>query len=162
RNPPPDKHPGRVMPEEERLIRFGSAIEEVQRVIQEIVLNGLHPLFRQWTGVLDGLLADAAKARIDRRIVVIRGLAVEHPTGEEELFEGRMILRVVRLLRLLLGVEVIQVAVELVESMKGGQEFVPITEVILPDLSGHVPQRLEQFGERRILGMEALRRSRQA
>jgi hypothetical protein len=34
--------------------------------------------------------------------------------------------------------------------------------VVLADLCGHVPQRLEQFGERRILGVKALRRSRQA
>jgi hypothetical protein len=51
---------------------------------------------------------------------VVRGLAVEHPTREEEFLEGRMILRVVGLLGLLLGVEVIQVAVELVESWPSG------------------------------------------
>jgi hypothetical protein len=77
------------------------------------------------------------------------------------LLEGRMIFRVVGLLRLLLCVEVIQVAVELVESVNSRQELIPIAQVVLTDLGGHVPQWLEQFGESRILGMKALRCSRQ-
>ena len=58
---------------------------------------------------------------------------------------------VVGLLRLLLGVEVIQVPEELVEPVGGRQELVQITEMILAELTGRIPQRLEQLGDRRVL-----------
>ncbi len=46
------------------------------------------------------------------------------------------------LLRLLLGVEVIQVAEELVEPVDGGQVLVPVAEVILAELAGRVASGL--------------------
>src|ERR1019366_3070278 len=61
------------------------------------------------------------------------------------------ILRIVRVFRLFLGIEVIEVPVKLVEAVDGGQEFVAVAEVVLTNLSGGVSQRLEEFGDRRIL-----------
>ncbi len=55
------------------------------------------------------------------------------------------------MLRLVLGIEVVKIAKELVEAMNGGQELVAVTEMVLAELPGHVAQRLEQFGERRVL-----------
>jgi hypothetical protein len=49
-----------------------------------------------------------------------------------------MIALVVHLLRLLFGVEVVQVPVELVESMHGRQVVVAVPEMVLPDLRRHV------------------------
>ena len=69
-------------------------------------------------GVLDRLVADTAEARILRRIIDVRRLAVQHSTGLEKRHR-RMVVRVVGLLGLVLGVQVIEVAVELVEAVDG-------------------------------------------
>jgi len=47
-------------------------------------------------------------------------------------------------LRLVLGVEVIEVAKEHVEAVHGRQELVAVAEMVLAELSGHVAERLEQ------------------
>ena len=61
------------------------------------------------------------------------------------------ILRIVRVLGLVLGIEVIEVAKKLVEAMDRGQELVAVAEMVLAELPGHIAERLEQLGERRIL-----------
>jgi hypothetical protein len=71
-----------------------------------------------------------------------------------------VVARVVGLFRFLLGVEVVQVAVELVEPVHRGQELVAITQVVLADLRGRVAERLQQLGQRRILRLQPLRRTR--
>jgi hypothetical protein len=60
-------------------------------------------------------------------------------------------LRVVRVLRLFLRVEVVEIAEELVEAVYGGQKFVAVAKVVLAELTGGVAHRLEQVGERRVL-----------
>jgi len=52
------------------------------------------------------------------------------------------VFRVVRVFRFFLGVEVVQVAVELVEPVNGGEELVAIAEMVLAELTGRVPERL--------------------
>src|SRR5215831_3323771 len=56
-----------------------------------------------------------------------------------------------RVLGVLFGVEVIEVAVELVKAMHRRQEPVLIAEVVLAELAGRVTERLEQFRDGRIL-----------
>jgi hypothetical protein len=56
--------------------------------------------------------------------------AVEHATRTEP-FPERGIRRVVRVLRLFFGVQVVEVAEELVEAVDGRQEVVAIAEMIL-------------------------------
>ena len=68
--------------------------------------------------------------------------------------------RVVPLLGLLLGVEVVEVAEELVEAVDRRQELVLVAEVVLAELAGRVAVRLEQLGDRRVLLLEADRRRR--
>jgi hypothetical protein len=51
--------------------------------------------------------------------------------------------RVVRVFRFFLGIEVIEIPVKFIEAMDGGQEFVSVAEVVLANLSGGVPDRLE-------------------
>ena len=67
--------------------------------------------------------------------------------------------RVVRMLRLLLCVEVVEVPEELVEAVVGRKELVPIAEVVLAELPGDVALLLERRGDRRIVLMETDRRS---
>ena len=70
-------------------------------------------------------------------------------------------LRVVGVLRLILRVEVIEVAEKLVEAMNGRQELIAVAEMILAELSGHIALRLEQFGERRVLVRQPFLSARQ-
>ena len=52
---------------------------------------------------------------------------------------------------LVLGIEVIEVAEELVEAMHGGQEFVAVAEMVLAELPGRIALRLQQLSNGRIL-----------
>jgi hypothetical protein len=75
---------------------------------------------------------------------------------------GKSFSGIVRHLRLLLGVQVVEVAEELVEAVRGRQELVQVAEVVLAELPGRVPERLEQLGDRRVLRLQADRRGRDA
>ena len=55
------------------------------------------------------------------------------------------------MLGLILGVQVIKIAEELVEAVNRGQKLVAVAKMVLTELPGRVTQRLEQFGKRRIL-----------
>ena len=118
---------------------------------EDLVVDGLHALAGERAGVLDRLLADSAEARILGGVVAVGGPAVQHAARAELLPELR-VLRVVGILRLLLGVEVIEVAEELVEAVDRRQELVAVAEVVLAELAGRVAAVLQQLGDRRVLG----------
>ena len=71
-------------------------------------------------------------------------------------------LRVVGVLRLLLGVEVVEVAEELLEAVVGRQHLVAVAEVVLAELAGDVAERAQQPGDGRVLDLHALGRAGQA
>ncbi len=147
-------HVGGVPPHEERFaIRMG-LLDELDRAGGDIVIDGLHALSGQRAGVLDGLLAHPAKARVFGRIIDIRRFAMEQTPRPKELLELRL-LGIIGNLRLLLGVEVVQVAVELVKAMNGGQEYVAVAEVVLAKLPGDIAVRLEQLGNGRVFRLQA-------
>ena len=77
-----------------------------------------------------------------------------HDAARAEALLELRVLRVVGVLRLLLGVEVIQVAKELVKAVRRGQEFVLVAEVVLAELSGHIAERLEQLGDGRVFFLQ--------
>ena len=83
------------------------------------------------------------------------------PRGPELLPELR-ILRIVRQFGFLFGVEVIQVAEELVEAVHRGQVLVAVAEVVLAELASGVALRLQRRRDRRILGLQAQRRPGQS
>ena len=138
----PEVHGGGVVPEEERLLGLGRVGHEAERVLGDLLVDGLHPLLGERPGVLDLLPALAVRP------------AVEHAAGTEALLELR-VLRVVRVLGLLLGVQVVEVAEELVEAVHGGQELVLVAQVVLPELAGGVAERLQELGDGRVLRAEA-------
>ena len=72
------------------------------------------------------------------------------------------LLRIVGILRLFLGVEVIEVAEELVEAVDGREELVQIAEVVLAELSGGVAEVLHEVGDAGIFGLQPDVRTRQA
>jgi hypothetical protein len=76
---------------------------------------------------------------------------VDHAARPEALPELRA-LRVVGVLRLLLGVQVVEVAEELVEAVVRRQELVLVAEVVLAELSGGIAERLQDLRDARIRG----------
>ena len=56
---------------------------------------------------------------------------------------------------LVLGIQVIEVAEELVEAVHGGQEFVAVAKMVLAELPGRIALRLQQLGNGRILAGQA-------
>ena len=120
----------------------------------DVVVDRLHPLLGQRAGVLDGLGAIGI------------GEAVDHAARAEILAEVRK-LRIVRLgiigkLRLFLGVEMIEIAVEFVEPMRGRQKLVLVAEMVLAELAGGIALGLQQFGDGRIFLAQAEISARQA
>ena len=136
-------HVSRVQPHEPRLAGLVLALDEVARGGDKFVVAGFHALLGQRAGVLDLLLADLAPARLDRLVVLVGGPGVHHAARSELLLEPR-ILRVVDHLRLFFGVEVVEVAEELVEAVVGGQHVVQVAQVVLAELARGVALFLEQ------------------
>ena len=110
--------------------------------VGDLLVDGFHALLGQRAGVLDRLPALAV------------GHAVEHAARSELLLELR-ILGIVGQLRFFLGVQVIEVAEELVEAVHGRQVFVAVAEMVLAELAGGVAERLEQLGDGRVFLLQA-------
>jgi hypothetical protein len=75
---------------------------------------------------------------------------MEHTSGAKMLLERR-VLRVVNILRLLLGIEVVEVTEELIKPVQRRQEFILIAEMVLPELTqarggGEMPGRKAATG----------------
>src|SRR5215831_17527592 len=122
-----------VEPHEERCARRVLAFDEVARRGQELLIDGLHALFSQRSGVLDALCA------------VWVGPAVQYTTRAIVLPEIRKVLlrRIIAQFRLLLGVQVIEVAKELVEAVLRRQVLVAVAEVILTELASGIAEGFE-------------------
>ena len=86
---------------------------------------------------------------------------MDHAARAEFLFEFR-VLRVVGIFRFFFGIEVVEVAEELIETVGGGQHFVAVAEVVFAELSCHVALRLEQGGDGRVFLLHAFGRAGQA
>ena len=86
---------------------------------------------------------------------------VNHAARPEPLPQLR-VLEVVGVLGLVLGVEVVERAEELFESVRGRQVLVAVPQVVLAELAGHVALRLEQLGDRHVLLLQAFLGARQA
>jgi hypothetical protein len=69
---------------------------------------------------------------------------------------------VVRVLRVLLGVQVVEVAEELVEAVRRRQVLIAVAQVVLPELAGRIAERLQELGDRRVLGRDPDLRTRYA
>src|SRR3974390_3397176 len=137
-------HVGEIYPDKKRLAGSGLTFDEVGGAASNVVVDCLHALFGQGTGVMDRLFADPAKTRVDGRVIGGAGLAVEHAARSEPLAKIWEIarVRVIRQFRLFLGVEVIEIAKKFIKTMHGRQVFVAFAEVVLAELSRRVAERL--------------------
>ena len=134
-------HARRVEPAEERLAGGLLPLHVVDGRGRGLVVDRFHALLGQRTGILDGLLADLAEAGIDGWIVAVGRLASQH-AARAELGEVGGVLRIVRQFRLLLGVEMVEIAEELVEAVHGRQRLVAVADMVLAELSGGVAEIL--------------------
>jgi hypothetical protein len=90
----PEMHSSGVVPQEERRAVLVCLVDEVQRVVCDLFIDCLHAFFRQRTGVFDPLASIAVRP------------TVQDAARTKPLLECRA-LGIVRILRLLLGVEVV-------------------------------------------------------
>ena len=134
-------HVGGVPPDEEGLTLSMSVPDELDRAIGDIVIDGLHAFFGQWTGVFNGLLPNTTETWVHGRIIDIGGFAVHHTTRAKALPE-LWILGIVGMLRLFLGVEMVKVAIEFIKTVDRGQELIAVAQMVLAKLSGNIALRL--------------------
>src|SRR6478735_1289631 len=71
-------------------------------------------------------------------------------------------LREIRVFRLFLGVEMVEITEELIEAMHGRQKLVPVPEVILAKLPSGIAVGLEQLGDGRVFLLQPEGSSRNA
>jgi hypothetical protein len=112
-------------------VRVG-AIDEVQRLADDDIVGGFHALAGQRAGVFDAAI----------------GKRVDDTARPEPLMELG-ILGVMVSLGLLFRIEVVEVAVELVEAVNGRQVFIAVAEVVFAELTGGVTLVLQQVTEGR-------------
>ena len=143
-------HAARIEPGKERLLVPIRAVDEVEGGFKKLLVDRLHALLGERSGIGAALLAPLAETRILAWRLGDGRRAAQHAARTEAQPELGA-LRVVRVLGLVLRVQVVEIAEELVEAVNGRQEFVAVAEMVLAELPGRVALRLEQFGERRVL-----------
>ena len=154
-------HAAGVEPGEPGLALRLRALDEGDGRVDELVVHRLHALDGERAGVLAALPADATESRLLGRVVDVGCDALQY-AARPVLRQEFRVLGIVELLRLLLFVQVIEVAVELVEAVHGRQALVAIAEVVLAELSRRVTLRLQYFGQRRSRGLDSQRVAGQA
>src|SRR5581483_9927766 len=147
-----------VVPEEEGLVSLSLRLHPGNGSVGDLLVDGFHALLGERPRVFDLLLPDAPPARVLGRVVDVRRGAAQDPAGTELLLEARN-LGIVGQLRLLLGVEVVEIAEELVEAVDCGQELVAIAQVVLAELARGVAERLEQLGDGGVFWLQSDRRA---
>ena len=147
-------HVGGVEPHEEGLPRRHRIADEALGFGHKFIIGGFHPLAGERSGALDPLGAIAI------------GPAMQHTAGGEALAEigklGIILLGVIAQFRLFLGIEVVEVAEELIKAVHRRQMLVAIAEVVLAELARAVALGLEQLGDGGVFILEALLGPRQA
>ena len=98
----PEVHVGEIHPDEERLAGVVLFFDKFRRPGCNVVIDGLHAFLGQRPGVFDPAVSEA----------------VDHTTRPVFLAKLR-VLGVVRMLRFLFGIQMIQVTVELIEAVVG-------------------------------------------
>src|SRR5262249_5137983 len=110
----PYVHPSWIEPDEEWLLLLICSLDEVQGCRDELFIDRLHALLCERTCILTSLLAPRTEAGIIARCVRCRRKTFEHATGSE-LRSECWIFRIIRVLGFLFGIEVIEIAEELIE-----------------------------------------------
>src|SRR6516164_382231 len=110
-------------------------VEELERVRQYLVVDGLHALRAQFTRILYFLLSYFAPARLHGRIVYVCRPCVEHIARSNRGFERWWIVAMTGVLHC---IEVIEIPVELIEAVQRRQELIEVAQMVLAELAGGV------------------------
>ena len=154
-------HAGGIEPGKERFLVAVRPVNEVEGGAQKFLVHCLHALLAERTGVGAALLAPLAETRILARRIGDGRRAAKDAARTEAQLELR-VLRIVGVLGLVFGIQVVEIAEELIEAVNRRQKLVAVAEMVLAELSGHIALRLEQFGKRRVLLRQPFLCTRQA
>src|SRR5262249_36015785 len=146
----PHMHARRVEIAEPRLPLLGLAFQEVPRALQELLVDRLHALGIQGSGVFYDLLANSSESFIDRVVVFVSRPTFQH-SARTELFAKIRVLWIVRILRLFLGVKMVQVAEELIEAVHRRQVLITVAKMVLAELPCRITEVLEELGNGRVV-----------
>ena len=133
-------HACAIPPAEEWFAGFNLFGDELFGGSQAFIIDGFHPFFGQGTCILNTLAALAI------------GPAMDHAARTEAFFKcfaiGHFqIARIVFILRLFFGVQVVEVTKEFIKSMHGGKMLVQVTLVVLTELSCRIAQAFHDRGD---------------
>ena len=139
-------HAAGIEPDEERLAGGLGLFHNVFSHGNDLsIIEVFHPLLSERPGVFDLLLAHLAEARIHGGIISVGGERVYHATCAKLFFVCFKAARiglaeslVVALFGLFLGVEVVQIAKELVEPVHGRQVFIAVSKMVFSKMAGGV------------------------
>src|SRR5208282_2264325 len=121
-------------------------VHELDRKVEYFVVHGLHPLGIERAGILDLLFANLAPARHYCRVVRVGRPGMDHVARADYV---QQLLRVSGVRGVFHGVEVIEIAEELVKPVDGWKELVTIAKVVLSELARGVAHGLENGSNRR-------------
>ncbi|MNM64891.1 hypothetical protein D3C81_763070 [compost metagenome] len=120
-------HAGGVHPHEKRFVCLGLSLHERLSSGGGFVVDGLHALGGQCAGVFNLAI----------------GIGMDDPTRCGGLDKVRIIFRPIGTLGFFLGIEVVQVAEELVKTVIARQELIAVTQMVLAELTGRIAPSLE-------------------
>ncbi|MCY1498193.1 hypothetical protein D9M68_321760 [compost metagenome] len=132
-------HARRVHPGEERFLRLRLFLDELHRRGGRLVVDRFHAFAVERAGVLH----------------LAVGEGMQHAARRVGLEERGIVLRPVGPLGLLFGIQVIEVAEELVEAMSCRQEAVLVAEMVLAELPGGIAKRLQRLGDGHVTVLDA-------
>src|SRR5579863_9382138 len=124
-----------IHPDEERHSGMRLTLDKIDCGTGGLVVDRFHALYGQRSGVFDLLFANLAEARIGGRVVGLGGGALQYTSRAEPCGKSG-ILGIIRILRILFGIQVVEIAEEFVEAMYRRQEFIPISKMVLAELTG--------------------------
>ena len=130
----PEVHSGRVEPNKKGFVVLGGTLNKLLRTIEKLEVDRLHAFFIERPGI--------SYAPIRK--------AVHNAPRSKPLTEGG-VLGIVGIFGLLLGIQVIEVAKELVKPVLGGQKLIAVTQVVLAKLPRGIALFFQERGEGHIL-----------
>jgi hypothetical protein len=156
-------HAARVEPDEEGLGLLLRALHKGDRLWDDLRrIEIFHSLHGERPRVLDGLSADAAESRILGRVIGAAREGMQHAARAELFGECLGTARVslserliVAVLLLLLRIQVVEIAEELVETVGGRQMLVAVAEMVLAEVAGAVAGLLHDFAQAGRSGLQA-------
>src|SRR5262249_23199553 len=135
-------HARGIHPAEKRFVRLSLPLDKIDGGCRSLVIDRFHALLIEGTRVLNCLLTDLSPSGMHGRIVTVRRLATQNAAWAEPVTKAG-IARIEPVLRVFFCIEVVKIAVELIEAVHCRQIFVAIAEVVLAELPGGVTERLE-------------------